>query len=144
MSTQFPLAGLLRFRRMQQDQAANELAQANLRRQTMRDRRAAAQKDLRTSASAVGNSAALMGIAAARASSQSMLASLDALSTTAEADLAAARKDYTEARRQAVGLEKLEGRHEADQAIVELKSEQGVLDEIAAGAWHHAPGRAIS
>lgn len=61
---------------------------------------------------------------------------LDALSASAEAEAAAARAEYTEAKRRAVGLEKLETRHGAAFEASALRAEQGVLDEIASSAWH--------
>lgn len=144
MNRQFPLAGLLRLRRMQEDQAASGLARAHSRSQSARERRAAARTELQDSGGAVGSSSALLAIAAARASSQSMLADLDALAAATESELAAARAEYTEARRQAVGLEKLELRHGAELAVAELRSEQGVLDEIASSSWHRAGGHVPS
>lgn len=144
MNRQFPLAGLLRLRKMQEDQAASGLARANSRSATARDRRAAARTELGNSGEKAGSSAAMLAIAAARASSQSMLADLDALSAAAEAQLAAARTDYTEARRQAVGLEKLELRHGDELSLADLRTEQGVLDEIASTSWHLAARQASS
>jgi flagellar FliJ protein len=144
MNRQFPLAGLLRLRKMQEDQAASGLARANSRSTTMRNRRADARTELGNSGETAGSSSAMLAIAAARASSQSMLADLDALSAAAEAQLAAARTEYTEARRQAVGLEKLELRHGAELAVADLRTEQGVLDEIASTSWHRTAGQASS
>lgn len=144
MNRQFPLAGLLRLRQMQQDQAATGLARANSRSQAARDRRAAARTELGNSGDTAGSSSALLAIAAARASSQSMLADLEALEAATEAHLAEARSEYTEARRQAVGLEKLEFRHGSELALAELRTEQGVLDEIASTSWHRKAGKASS
>lgn len=48
------------------------------------------------------------------------------------ADADRAQQDYTAARRAAVGLEKLEGKHTEQQAAEELRTEQNALDEIAA------------
>jgi len=141
MNRQFPLAGLLRLRQLQQDQAATGMARANSRSEEMRGRRAAARKDLGTSAETAVSSASLMAIAAARASSQSMLADLDALAAAAEADLEEAHAEYTQARRMAVGLEKLELRHGVELAAADLHAEQGVLDEIAATSWHRTADR---
>lgn len=142
MNRQFPLAGLLRLRKMQEDQAAAGVSRAASRARTASERRAAARTELGDSSAAAGSSAALLAIAAARASSQSMLADLDALETVADEQLAQARTDYTQARRTAVGLEKLEGRHHAERAAAELAAEQGVLDEIASTSWHRAAGEA--
>ncbi|VXB80867.1 Flagellar export protein FliJ [Arthrobacter sp. 9AX] len=144
MNRQFPLAGLLRLRKMQQDQAATEMARASSRSQGARERRAAARTELGSSDQTAGSSSALLAIAAARASSQSMLADLDALAAATEAQLAEARTDYTEARRKAVGLEKLELRHGTELAVAELRAEQGVLDEIASTSWHRTAGQASS
>ena len=138
MNRQFPLAGLLRLRQLQQDQAATGMARANSRSEEARSRRAAARKDLGGSAETAVSSASLRAIAAARASSQSMLADLDALAAAAAADLEEARAEYTQARRMAVGLEKLELRHGAELAAADLHAEQGVLDEIATISWHRA------
>ncbi|GAB3568365.1 hypothetical protein GCM10027405_30040 [Arthrobacter alkaliphilus] len=136
MNRQFSLAGLLRLRQTQQDAAANELARANSRTASLRSRRATAREELAESAGDAGSSASLLAIAAARASSQSMLAELDALAASAEAEAAQARAEYTEAKRRAVGLEKLEARHGAAFEASVLRSEQGLLDEIASSAWH--------
>ncbi|QNE15619.1 flagellar export protein FliJ [Pseudarthrobacter sp. NBSH8] len=144
MNRQFPLAGLLRLRKMQEDQAASGLARANSRSATARDRRLAARTALGNSIEAAGSSSAMLAIAAARASSQGMLADLDALSAAADAQLATARTEYTEARRQALGLEKLELRHSAELAIADIRTEQGVLDEIASTSWHRTAGQASS
>jgi flagellar FliJ protein len=140
MNRQFPLAGLLRLRRMQQDQAAAGLAQASSRSRTALERRAAARTELGDSGATAGSPAALLAIAASRATAQSMLADLDALSAMAEEELEEARADYTQARRSAVGLEKLEGRHRAELASADLLAEQGVLDEIASTSWHRSAG----
>ncbi|WP_426763982.1 flagellar FliJ family protein [Pseudarthrobacter sp. 1G09] len=142
MNRQFPLAGLLRLRKMQEDQAAAGMSRAASRSRTAGERRAAARTELGDSGATASSSASLLAIAAARASSQSMLADLDALAAAADEQLADARADYTQARRSAVGLEKLEGRHHAERAAADLLAEQGVLDEIASTAWHRNAGEA--
>ncbi|MCX2749060.1 flagellar export protein FliJ [Arthrobacter sp. MI7-26] len=138
MNRQFSLAGLLRLRQTQQDAAASGLARANARSASLRSRRATAREELAESTGNAGSSAALLAIAAARASAQSMLAELDALAASAEAEAAEAREEYTEAKRRAVGLEKLEDRHGAAFEASALRAEQGVLDEIASSAWHRS------
>lgn len=140
MNRQFPLAGLLRLRQTQQDVAASGLARANARSASLRSRRANAREELAESTGNAGSSAALLAIAAARASAQSMLAELDALAASAEAEADQARTEYTEAKRSAVGLEKLENRHRAAFEASALQAEQGVLDEIASSAWHRKAG----
>jgi flagellar FliJ protein len=69
-----------------------------------------------------------------------MLAELDALAAVAADEAAAAQADYTEARRRAVGLEKLEARHDVAFAASELQAEQRALDEVASAAWHRKAG----
>ncbi|MDR6637211.1 flagellar FliJ family protein [Paenarthrobacter nitroguajacolicus] len=136
MNRQFSLAGLLRLRQAEQTSAESGLAAANSRSASLRVRRAEAREVLAESDGHAGDSASLLAIAAARASSQSMLAELDALVASAEADADAARAEYTEAKRRAVGLEKLEVRHDAAFVASLLNAEQGVLDEIASTSWH--------
>ncbi|MEI2276880.1 flagellar FliJ family protein [Paenarthrobacter ilicis] len=140
MNRQFSLAGLLRLRQAEQKSAESGLAAANSRSASLRVRRAEAREALADSAGHAGDSASLLAIAAARASSQSMLAELDALAAVAETEAASARAEYTEAKRRAVGLEKLEVRHDAEYAASALRAEQGVLDEIASTAWHRKAG----
>jgi flagellar FliJ protein len=142
MNRQFPLAGLLRLRKMQEDQAAAGLARAASSARSASERRAAARTELAGSGDTSVSSAALLAIAAARASSQSMLADLDALAEVAEEQLSAARSDYSHARRSAAGLEKLEDRHLAERAAADLLAEQGALDEIASTSWHRTAGEA--
>ncbi|MFJ4208330.1 flagellar FliJ family protein [Paenarthrobacter sp. NPDC089675] len=143
MNRQFSLAGLLRLRQAEQKAAESGLAAANMRSSSLRERRAEARTALgesADSAGSVGDSATLLAIAAARASSQGMLAELDALAALAETEAAAAQDGYTEARRRAVGLEKLESRHDAAFVAAELRAEQGALDEIASAGWHRKAG----
>ncbi|WP_347109916.1 flagellar export protein FliJ [Paenarthrobacter sp. S56] len=140
MNRQFSLAGLLRLRQAEQKAAETGLAAANSRSSSLRDRRAEARAALADSTGSAGDSASLLAIAAARASSQSMLAELDALAALADAEASAAQDEYTEARRRAVGLEKLENRHDAAFAASEIRAEQGALDEIASASWHRKAG----
>lgn len=140
MNRQFSLAGLLRLRQAEQKAAETGVAAANMRSSSLRERRAEARSAIADSAGTVVDSSSLLAVAAARASSQSMLAELDALAAAAELEAAAARTEYTEARRRAVGLEKLETRHDDAFAASELRAEQGALDEIASAAWHRKAG----
>ena len=73
-------------------------------------------------------------------SEYAVAAALVALAAVAAEEAAAAQAEYTEARRRAVGLEKLETRHDAAFAASELLAEQGALDEIASAAWHRKAG----
>lgn len=136
MGKVFPLAGLLRLRRQQQEQAAAELAAAHARLRAASTRRARARAALELSTSSVHDSATLGALAAARASSRSMLADLDALRGRFEEEAGEATRDYTGARLKALPLEKLEAKHDEAARVAELRAEQSVLDELAATAWH--------
>jgi flagellar FliJ protein len=132
----FPLAGLLRLRHLQQDQAAGDLSAANSRAQATGASLLRARSALDGIASAATNVETLYAIAAARASSRSMLADLDALSRNQESAVAEAQAAFDAARAESIGLEKLEDRHATAVATEELQAEQVVLDEIASVGWH--------
>ena len=84
--------------------------------------------------------ATLQAVAAARASSRSMLAELQAADTLRRTEAEQAQLAFQQARAQAIGLEKLEAQHDLSAAAEELHGEQVVLDEIASGAWHRGEG----
>jgi flagellar FliJ protein len=138
MARVFPLAGLLRLRQIQKDQAASDLAVANahLNESGARQRRA------RTALGGMPNEATdtnvLYAIAAARASSRSMLAELEALDCEHREVRDQASAEFTAARARSVGLEKLEGRHIDTVLGGELSAEQARLDEIGSARWHPA------
>ena len=138
MSRLFPLAGLLRLRKLQQDQAALDLAEANARAATLEARHGRA----RTALSALENSpqtvAALNAMAAARSSSRSMLAELEALGRNQQESVDSAQTSYNAARAESVALEKLHDRHAAALLAEDLHAEQTVLDEIAGARWFHS------
>jgi flagellar protein FliJ len=136
MNREFSLAGLLRLRQLQQDQAATGLARARSRSSSVRVREAAARRELAATDDPVSSSASLRAVAAARSSSHSMLADLQSLSRLADADEATARAEFIAARTRSVGLEKLQARHDAEINSADLRAEQSVLDEIASTLWH--------
>lgn len=136
MKRLFPLAGLLRLRHLEQDEAAGELAAANSRVQDTETRRDRARALLHGGAHSPTSAAAMHAMAAARSSSRSMLADLDALAQGHLATLAQAQTVFDAARAQSIGLEKLEARHTAAVAAADLHAEQIVLDEIASTRWH--------
>jgi flagellar protein FliJ len=138
MVSRFPLAGLLRLQRLREDTAASELAAANFRTSASRSRQSAARFDLAESPTEVSTGAALSAVAAARASSRSMLADLDAVLSGHEATARQAQEAFSAARSQSVRLEKLEAKHAERVAAADLLAEQTVLDELAAGAWHRS------
>ena len=136
MNRQFSLAGLLRLRQLQQDQAATGLAGARSRSSSVRAREAAARRDLAEGDAPISSSASLRAVAAARSSSHSMLADLQNLSRIAETEEATARAEFIAARTRSVGLEKLQARHDAEVNTADLRAEQSALDEIASTVWH--------
>lgn len=136
MKRAFPLAGLLRLRHLQQDSAAGDLAAAHVLAQENDTRRMRARVALGGTPSAATSTEALHAMAAARASTRSMLADLDALGQDHRATVADAQSTFDAARAESRGLEKLEDRHAASVTAEGLHAEQTVLDEIAATRWH--------
>lgn len=136
MNREFSLAGLLRLRQLQQDQAATGLARARSRSSSVRAREASARRELAATDDPITSSASLRAVAAARSSSHSMLADLQNLTRLAEVDESAARAEFIAARTRSVGLEKLQARHDAEVSSADLRAEQSVLDEIASTLWH--------
>ena len=136
MSRAFPLAGLLRLRHLQQDQAAGDLSAANSRlheHSVVRDRARIALGGSPAEATSVE---ALYAVAAARASTRAMLADLDALGRRHEASAFSAQAAFDAARAKALSLEKLELRHADEVTLEEQRAEQIVIDEIASTSWH--------
>ena len=132
MSRPYRLAGLLRLRKLQEDQAAADLAAAHAAR-----RAALARQSLSDDALAGHGFDPLAEVGAWR-SSVAIRASLRSLAveSAAASSLAATEVDqremaWADARRRAVPLEKLAERHEEAEMIEDLRQEQIVLDEIA-------------
>jgi flagellar FliJ protein len=135
MARAFALSGLLRLRQIEKEHAASDLAAANALRRDAADRQAAAIAALHAVPVEATDSGTLFALAAARASSRSMLSDLSALAEQADAQAGAAQAAFTEAKKRAVGLEKLEARHRAEVVAGELGAEQAAIDEVATGAW---------
>ena len=136
MKRTFALAGLLRLRHLQQDQAAGDLAQANATAQANMARRAEARATLEQTPCLASGAATLAAIASARASANRMLADMDVLGRNYQVLLGEAQVTYDRTRADSVRLEKLEGRHGALVVADDLHREQAVLDEIASTGWH--------
>jgi len=135
MARSFSLVGLLRLRHAQQDIAAGRLADANGRLRTAADARLAARRTLDDGPVAITDAAMLSAVAASRASTRGMLAELDAVTQRRQAEAAEAQAAFGEARRAAIGLEKLEEKHAVLSAAEDLHDEQVALDEIATQSW---------
>lgn len=129
--TTFRLAGLLRLRKLQEDQASASLARANDKRKSHARRLAAARGELADSAEEAGSAAALAAAAAARSASHSLLLELQALAATLEAEAETAQGVLIEAKMAASSLEKLADRHQQASVSADLLAEQGFLDELA-------------
>jgi len=131
MARTFRLAGLLRLRQVQEEQAASDLAAANTRARE----NAARQNRARAALGGVGadatSSNVLYAIAAARSSSRSMLAELEAVDQRNQQTVTAAAAAYASARARSLGLEKLEARHIENQNADDVAAQQAVVDEIA-------------
>jgi flagellar FliJ protein len=136
VSRAFSLAGLLRLRHLQQDQAAGDLAEANATSRAMAARVEAARGALDNLPTDPAGADTFHAIVAARASSRSMLAELSGLATVTDRAAANAQLDYDARKAASVSLEKLELRHDAAEAEADLQSEQAVIDEIASTGWH--------
>lgn len=144
MTRAFPLAGLLRLRRLQEEAAAGKLAAANARIRATSEVQAGAYLALTETSTAATDSATLHAVAAARASSRAMLADLAALGTRQAGEAAAAQAAFSSARADSVGLEKLEARHAGEIAAEDQRTEQTVLDELAGTAWQRRQKEASS
>jgi flagellar FliJ protein len=140
MKRLFPLAGLLRLRHLQQDQASVELAAANSTLRSHEQRHLHARGALSGLDLTPTNLAALHAVAAARASSRSMLSDLDTLGRSHRSAVDAAQVVFDVARADSVRLEKLEARHAEALVAEDLHAEQTVLDEIASTRWHRGQG----
>lgn len=138
MTASFPLAGLLRLRRLEEDRAGARLGARTSRHAALAAHESRARADAEQIPTDVESMAALQAVAAARASSLSMLGELQALTAAAQAEREAAEREFVAARARTVGLEKLEARHAAAAAAAELAGEQAVLDELGGVAHHRA------
>jgi len=141
MGRMFPLAGLLRLRQVQRDQAAGDLAAANARVERSSARERTARAALAGIAAEVSDVTVLSAIAAARASSRGMLGELQAIEEGERARARQAADALGAARARSIALEKLEGRFVAEAEGAELLAEQASLDEIAGTGWYRAAGQ---
>lgn len=143
MTREFPLAALLRLRRLREDDAAAVLAGANAE-ATQAAGRASATRDALAVAQVPdrGDELALRVALASRAALSGLLVEQDA-----EVELAADRAreraaEWTGARRETRALELLEEKHVEEERVQELRTEQAVLDEVAGRRGARTDGRA--
>jgi flagellar FliJ protein len=138
MTRTFSLAGLLRLRRIREDQAAGGLAAANARVRENAAQTAEVRSQLGGADQEVSNTAALHAVSTARASARSMLAELNALAVLRQTAADESAAEFAAARSQSVRIEKLELRHGELVAQQDLRAEQAVLDEVASRSWFSA------
>ncbi|MEO6944434.1 MAG: flagellar FliJ family protein [Lacisediminihabitans sp.] len=136
MNKQFSLAGLLRLRHLQQDEAAGQLASANARLDGTSVERNRARAALGATRTDVTSTESLYAMAAGRASLRSMLADLDSMICQQQNEATRADDAFKQARAHAMALEKLETKHVKAVKVEELRSEQATLDELVGVAWH--------
>ena len=134
----FSLAGLLRIRGLEEQQAAAELAAANRALDAARARRSRTRSSLAGVSPDAVDAATLSALVAARASGHILLSELSSLHDRAARDAADARSAHTGARVNALSLEKLHTRHVKTETARELRAEQSALDEIAIQGWRTA------
>lgn len=131
MSKSFRLAGLLRFRQAQEEQAAAALARANARRKEHEVRVGRVRGILADTPSDPASATALRASAAARSSARSMLLELHALTDSTSQAAVEAQAELLAAKKSAASLENLELKHRAGQQQLMLRDEQLFLDELA-------------
>ena len=127
----FRLASILRLRNLEEQQAAGELASANHSLSKVVERRIEIRAKLAGTSTDITSPGAIAAMSGARAASASMLADLAAMHSAAEVTADTASAAYKQARARALALEKLEIRHDQQQAQQRAADEQAALDEIA-------------
>jgi flagellar protein FliJ len=133
MST-FPLAGLLRLRRLKEDLAAAEVGDARSRASRLAAQRHQLIGALSDHDTGTRDVSAVAALAAARSAAAVMLADLDALRAAQDRAVALAEGEHRRALQDTAAVEKLEERHGQRQRVLDLRAEQGVLDELAGRA----------
>lgn len=130
MST-FRLLNLLKLRTMQEDGVRAELARARATETDRRRREQRVRGMLGDSGADASSAEAVQSIAAARASSSSMLGELETLLAQDQLAVAEASAAYAEAKTRTTQLEKLQEQHAARTRHDDLRREQNALDEHA-------------
>ncbi|OCG76566.1 flagellar FliJ family protein [Microbacterium sediminis] len=141
MTPPFSLAGLLRLRGVQERAAAERLSRAAVTARQSEAREHRTRTALADSADAAVDVRSLAAIAASRAAARARIGELALIADAQRDDVDAARRAHTEAKRRALGLEKLEAAHRERERRGELRAEQSALDEIATGRWAIASAR---
>jgi flagellar FliJ protein len=132
MTRGFRLEGLLRVRRVQEEQAVSVLADRRARLRDSDALRERAMEELAAFGEPGTDVDTLRAVAAARASSAARLGELRIRRQALVPEVDAAQSAHAEARRRVLGLERLEAAHERRVAAEDLRAEQARLDELAA------------
>lgn len=146
MTKHFPLAGLLRLRRLQEDQAAAEVAAAATR---ARASAAAAERALLLTSRSSLERAGRTGAGVVTGADLAAIARRDALRSaeaTAAAAAAAADADavtgagqqWAQARARAEAVETLAVRHRRQRVAARRAAEQKAVDDLVAASWGNA------
>jgi flagellar protein FliJ len=135
MVGKFRLAGVLRLRKLEEDQARMRLVGADADLGETLDRVGGLAAYVDASPEHASSSASLAAIAASRAASGSLFAVLEAEARLRVQEVDAARTELQRARTASLGLEKLEERHEDATTRAEGRAEQATLDEVASTSW---------
>ena len=136
MERAFRLAGLLRLRKLQEDQAAAVLATANAGLRVAQARRADRTAALANHCLPDGDSRAFAVGIAARASLGGLLVEARTAVVTSRERVTVDTSAWSAARSLSVGLEKLEEKHRVVVQHEDDRLEQIVLDEIASRGAH--------
>lgn len=129
----FRLSGLLRLRRMQEDQAAAELARTTIRRQraSLRAERAREQLSGHDLSSFGGDPNAFRAGVAARAALSAAVFDTQAAAESAREQEADATGRWSQARTRSKTIDKLEQKHLVIERAAAGHKEQVALDELA-------------
>ena len=130
----FGLAGLLRIRRLKEERAAYEITRARSRASELAADRHQLLDQLDDHAHDARTVRGIHALSAARASTSTMLADLEALSITQRRLVAEAEEQHRAALREVRAVEKLEEKHDDEERVAEVRAEQTILDELAGRA----------
>jgi flagellar protein FliJ len=128
----FGLAGLLRIRRLKEERAAYEMVRARSRASELAGERHQLLEQLGDHAHEARDVRGIHALSAARASTSTMLADLQALALTQQRLVAEAEEAHRAARREVRTVEKLEEKFVDEEREADLRAEQTILDELAA------------